>query len=90
MAMVIEAGYLFPSIVAQNAGREIYHGRQDMVKIVGDENSLQKIAWIFSRVPDMFDVQRRPSFLVVRRAKVDNNAARDLDKKSIAENGKSF
>jgi hypothetical protein len=71
MAMVIEAGYHFPSIVAQNAGREIYHGRQDMVKIMGDENSLKKIAWIFSRVPDMFDVQLRPSFLVVRRAKIN-------------------
>lgn len=89
MAMVIEAGYLFPSIVAQNAGREIYHGRQDMVKIMGDPSSLQKIAWIFDRVPDMFDVQLRPSFLVVRRAKIDSSSAHDLHR-SVVENERSF
>jgi hypothetical protein len=80
MAMVLKAECRFPSIVAQNAGREVYHGRQDMVKIVGDEKSLKKIAWIFSRVPDMFDVQLRRSALIVRRAKTANDPPGFVDR----------
>lgn len=66
--MIIEANPQLPSVTAQDAGREIYHGRWNVVRIIGDENSLQKIAWIFQRVPDMFAVQFQNSSLIVRRA----------------------
>lgn len=66
--MVIEANAQLPSVTAQDAGREIYHGRHDTVRIIGDESSLKKIAWIFQRVPDMFAVRFQNSSLLVYRA----------------------
>jgi hypothetical protein len=65
--MVIVANIQFPAVTAQDVGREIYHGRHEMVRIIGDESSLRKIAWIFQRVPDMFEVQRQAYALTVRR-----------------------
>ncbi len=65
--MVVVANMHFPAVTAQDVGREIYHGRQEAVRIIGDEGSLSKIAWIFQRVPDMFVVQRHSSWLIVRR-----------------------
>jgi hypothetical protein len=63
--MVVMADENFPAIVAQNVGREICHGRQDVIRIVGDQRSLEKIAWIFQKVPDMFIIQFQPAALVV-------------------------
>lgn len=65
--MVVVANMHFPAVTAQDVGREVYHGRHEMVRIIGDEGSLSKIAWIFERVPDMFEVQRQTSGLIVRR-----------------------
>ena len=65
--MVVVANIYLPAVTAQDVGREIYHGRHDMVRIIGDEGSLSKIAWIFQRVPDMFEVQYLTSGLIVRR-----------------------
>ncbi|MCL4299296.1 MAG: hypothetical protein KJ077_26415 [Anaerolineae bacterium] len=65
--MVVLANLHFPAITAQDVGREVYHGRHEMVRIIGDERSLGKIAWIFQRVPDMFEVQHQTSGLIVRR-----------------------
>jgi len=56
-----------PSLTAQYVGREIYHGRQDIVRVIGDQHTLEKIAWIFRRVPDMFEVVCGSSSLLVRR-----------------------
>ena len=65
--MVIVADMQFPAVTAQDVGREVYQGRQEAVRIIGDESSLSKIAWIFQRVPDMFEVQRQAHVLIVRR-----------------------
>ncbi len=65
--MVIVANSNFPAVTAQNVGREVYHGRQEAICIVGDEGSLNQIVWIFQRVPDMFELQRQTSRLIVRR-----------------------
>jgi hypothetical protein len=65
--MVIVASMQFPAVTAQDVGREIYHGRHETVRIIGDEGSLSKIAWIFQRVPDMFEVQRQAYGLTIRR-----------------------
>jgi hypothetical protein len=67
LLMVVTANMHFPAITAQDVGREVYHGRHEMVRIIGDERSLGLIAWIFQRVPDMFEVQHQTSGLVVRR-----------------------
>lgn len=63
--MVVLADENFPAIVAQNVGREICHGRQEVVRIVGDKPSLEKIAWIFQKVPDMFTIRFQRASLVV-------------------------
>ena len=68
--LVIQATPRFPSILAQNVGRELYHGRQDVVQIVGDQTSLRNIAWIFKKVPDMFEIQCENSSLLVRRTEL--------------------
>jgi hypothetical protein len=68
MLMVMVANSQLPSVTAQDVGRELYHGRQDVVQIIGDEPSLKKVAWIFERVPDMFEVQCQYATLIVRRA----------------------
>ena len=65
--MIAVANSKLPSVTAQDVGRELYHDRQDMVQIIGDAGALKKIAWIFKRVPDMFDVQFYQSSLIVRR-----------------------
>jgi hypothetical protein len=75
--MVVMADKNFPAIVAQNVGREICHGRQDVIRIVGDKQSLDRIAWIFQKVPDMFTIQFQQASLVVssyeqRQAKRQN------------------
>jgi hypothetical protein len=63
--MVMVANIRRPSITAQDAGRELFHRRQDVVKIIGDDLSLKKIAWIFAQVPDMFKFRRLASCLIV-------------------------
>jgi hypothetical protein len=63
----VVANNRFPSLTAQDVGRDLYHGRRDWVKIVGDKQSLSRIAWIFQRVPDMFEVKFQPHSLIVRR-----------------------
>jgi hypothetical protein len=65
--MVVVANIHLPAVTAQDVGREVYHGRHEVIRIVGDEGSLSRIAWIFQRVPDMFDVQRHAYELIVRR-----------------------
>jgi hypothetical protein len=65
--MIVKANTHFPAITAQVVGREVYYGRHEVVCITGDKGSLSKIAWIFERVPDMFEVQRQTSGLIVRR-----------------------
>ncbi|NJN97851.1 MAG: hypothetical protein HC875_29115 [Anaerolineales bacterium] len=67
--MEVIANMRFPAVTAQDAGREVYHGRQEAVRILGDERSLSQIAWIFQRVPDMFEVQRHATELIVRRGR---------------------
>ena len=62
---VVVADENYPAIVAQNVGRDICYGRQDVVRIVGDKRSLEKIAWIFQKVPDMFTIQFQQASLVV-------------------------
>jgi hypothetical protein len=68
MEKIIHASARFPSITAQNVGRDLINGRNEAVRIVGDEDSLKTIAWIFERVPDMFDVQFQHSSLLVHQA----------------------
>lgn len=63
--MIVVADENYPAIVAQNVGRDICHGRQDVVRILGDKRSLEKIAWIFQKVPDMFTIQFQQTSLVV-------------------------
>jgi hypothetical protein len=75
--LIVRATPQFPSILAQNIGRELYHGRQDVVQIVGDKNSLRHIAWIFKKVPDMFELQCENSSLLVRRAESDGETPED-------------
>ena len=65
--MIVTANTHFPAITAQVVGREVYYGRHEVVWIIGDKSSLSKIAWIFDQVPDMFEVQRQTSGLIVRR-----------------------
>lgn len=65
LEVVVLADENFPAIVAQNVGRDICHGRQEVVRIVGDKRSLEKIAWIFQKVPDMFTIQFQCASLVV-------------------------
>ena len=65
--MVTVANSRLPSVTAQDVGRDLYHKRQDVAQIIGDERTLKAIAWIFQRVPDMFDVQSYQCFLIVRR-----------------------
>ncbi len=66
--LTVAATAQLPALVAQDVGRELHYGRQDIVRIIGDQWTLKQIAWIFERVPDMFTVQRQLSALVVRRA----------------------
>jgi hypothetical protein len=67
--MIILASDKLPSITAQHVGRELYHCRQDVVRIIGSKRVLETIAWIFKKVPDMFETQFTfPFLLVVRRA----------------------
>lgn len=63
--VVVMADENFPAIVAQNVGREIFHGRQDVIRILGDKRSLEKIAWILQKAPDMFNIQFQHASLVV-------------------------
>ncbi len=67
--MIIRANSKFPAITAQNVGREVWSNRQPVVRIIGDRQTLQRIAWIFQRVPDMFEVRFDYASLVVRRAR---------------------
>jgi hypothetical protein len=64
---VVVADATFPAITAQNVGQDIYQGRQNKVRIIGDKHSLGKIAWIFRKVPDMFALRFQCSSLVVSR-----------------------
>jgi hypothetical protein len=69
MLMVIQANAALPAVTAQDVGRELYHRRRQIVQIIGDPGALKKIAWIFQRVPDMFDVRFLDASLVVRCAR---------------------
>ena len=62
---VVVANEALPAVTAQDVGRVLYHGRQKLVQIVGSEETLQKIGWIFQRVPDMFGFKEQPGSLVV-------------------------
>jgi hypothetical protein len=73
MFMVIVANQQLPSLTAQAVGRDLYHGRQDVVQIIGDKNCLRKIAWIFETVPDLFDAKFQNTSLVVRRAEAHSD-----------------
>lgn len=55
----------FPAIVAQEAGRAIYHGRAKKIVVIGRAEDLIAITWILGRVPDMFDVQVDSTSLIV-------------------------
>jgi hypothetical protein len=67
--MIILASGKWPSITAQDVGRELYHCRQDVVRIIGSKRVLKTIAWIFKKDPDMFETQFSfPFLLIVRRA----------------------
>lgn len=79
MLMVMVANSQLPSVTAQDVGRELCHGRQDLVQVIGNEPSLKKIAWIFDRVPDMFELQLQGTSLIVRRAGALTNQHFDLD-----------
>jgi hypothetical protein len=68
MLMVIQANAALPAVTAQDVGRDLYHHRQKIVQIIGDPGALKKIAWIFQRVPDMFDIRFLNASLVVRCA----------------------
>lgn len=72
----------FPAIVAQNVGRDICYGRQEVVRIVGDKRSLEKIAWIFQKVPDMFTIQLQRTSLVVTASREQRPVKRQNGKKS--------
>jgi hypothetical protein len=63
---VMQANTILPAVTAQDAGRELIHHRLKVVQIMGDPVTLKKIAWIFQRVPDLFDLQCLDSSLVVR------------------------
>jgi hypothetical protein len=63
---VMQANPILPAVTAQDAGRELIHQRLKVVQIMGDPDTLKKIAWIFQRVPDLFDLQCLDSSLVVR------------------------
>ena len=69
MWMVVIANSKYPSITAQNIGRELYHGREEMVQIIGNKHTLKAIAWIFAKVPDMFEIQFKSASLIVSRTK---------------------
>ena len=69
MKAIIKANPYFPAVTALDVGRDLYHRRHDVMQIIGDRNSLSKIAWILDRVTDMFDVQSHSNSLIVRRAK---------------------
>jgi hypothetical protein len=69
MLMVIQANAALPAVTAQDVGRDLYHHRQKIVQIIGDPGALKKIAWIFQRVPDMFDIRFLNASLVVRCAR---------------------
>lgn len=67
--MIILASRKWPSITAQDVGRELYHYRQDVVRIVGSKRVLKTIAWIFKKDSDLFETQFSfPFLLVIRRA----------------------
>jgi hypothetical protein len=68
MLMVIKANPKLPAMTAQDVGRELYHRRYDVVQIIGDKHTLERIAWVFRRVPDMFALQFKYTSLIVRRA----------------------
>lgn len=66
--MIIWASHKWPSITAQDVGRELYNCREDVVRIVGSRQVLKTIAWIFKKNSDMFDVRFWfPFVLVIRR-----------------------
>lgn len=76
MSKIVKANPKLSSVTAQDVGRDLYHGRQETVRIVGDRHALENIAWIFKRVPDLFTIQVRSNSLIVRRtpeAKIGNS-----------------
>jgi hypothetical protein len=81
MAMTVHANVQLPSMTAQDVGRELYHNRQNEVRVMGDKNTLKKIIWILQGLPDMVTVQPQPSLLIVRLAQkqVDIYWAMDVE-----------
>ncbi len=77
MLLVLRANRLLPALTAQNVGRELYHQRYNVVQIIGARPTLQKIAWIFARASDMFDIRFQYDSLVVRRAHTMEIAGKD-------------
>jgi hypothetical protein len=69
MLLVVKANENLPALTCQDVGRELYHKRYDVAQIIGPSHTLQKIAWIFERASDMFELQFQYASLVVRRAR---------------------
>jgi hypothetical protein len=71
--MIIWASRKWPSITAQDVGRELYHCREDVVRIIGSRHVLNTIAWMFKKNTDMFEVKFWfPFILVIRRVNPKN------------------
>lgn len=68
MLKIVKANPLLPAITAQDVGRDLCHRRQDVVQIIGERPTLENIAWIFQRIPDMFTARFRDTSLIVCRA----------------------
>jgi hypothetical protein len=78
MLMVIKANPKLPAITAQNVGRELYYGRQTVVQIIGDKETLENIAWILEDALDMLDLQFQHCSLIVRRRAEVKEAKMDI------------
>jgi hypothetical protein len=72
MLLVVKADDKFPALTCQDVGREVYHQRYSVAQIIGHKQTLRKIAWIFSKVPDMFNLRFRDASLIVRRAQAQS------------------
>jgi phosphohistidine phosphatase SixA len=69
MLLIIKANEKLPALTCQDVGRELYHKRYNVVQIIGHTPTLRKIAWIFAKVSDMFDLQFQYASIIVRRAR---------------------
>ncbi len=68
MLKIVKANPMLPAVTAQDVGRDLCQKRQDVVQIIGEKPTLDTIAWIFQRIPDMFTARFRDASLIVCRA----------------------